>query len=178
MGFGFGVSCFWQLSYANLNQAWFQILLSVGRMPIQKGEMALFSPVAVPLLSWGGSRPSPACPVLPWRPVFTFPSRCSMRGTSRVLPASPLICQNDWISDCYSVKFGFFFFFLAMPCSMWDLSSPTRDQTHAPCIGSVSLNHWTTREVPSEVCSTDIFLASTQMNDIVFFFGWLILNIF
>ena len=117
MGFGFGVSCFWQLSFANLNQAWFQILLSVGRMPIQKGEMALFSPVAVPLLSWGGSRPSPACPVLPWRPVFTFPSRCSMRGTSRVLPASPLICQNDWISDCYSVKFGFFFFFWPCPAA-------------------------------------------------------------
>ena len=29
---------------------------------------------------------------------------------------------------------------------MWDFSSPTRDQTHAPSIGS-SLNHWTTREV-------------------------------
>ena len=31
---------------------------------------------------------------------------------------------------------------------MWDLSSPTRDQTHAPCIEVWSLNHWTTREVP------------------------------
>lgn len=30
---------------------------------------------------------------------------------------------------------------------MWDLSSPTMDQTHAPYIGS-SLNHWTTWEVP------------------------------
>ena len=29
------------------------------------------------------------------------------------------------------------FFFLAAPCSMWDLSSPTRDQTPAPCSGSV-----------------------------------------
>ena len=27
----------------------------------------------------------------------------------------------------------FFFFFLAMPRGMWDLSSWTRDQTHAPC---------------------------------------------
>ena len=33
--------------------------------------------------------------------------------------------------------FGHFIFFLAMLCSMWDLSSPTRDQTHAPCIGSM-----------------------------------------
>ena len=32
--------------------------------------------------------------------------------------------------------------------SMWDLSSPNRDQTHSPCMGSQSLNHWTAREVP------------------------------
>ena len=31
---------------------------------------------------------------------------------------------------------------------MWDLSSPTRDRTHTPCIGRQSLNHRTTREVP------------------------------
>ena len=29
---------------------------------------------------------------------------------------------------------------------MWDLSSLTRDETHAHCIGRQSLNHWTTRE--------------------------------
>ena len=34
------------------------------------------------------------------------------------------------------------------PRGMWDLSSPTRDQTHTPCIGRRSLNHWTAREVP------------------------------
>jgi len=33
--------------------------------------------------------------------------------------------------------------------SIWDLSSLTRDWTHAPCIGSWSFNHWTTREVPA-----------------------------
>ena len=27
--------------------------------------------------------------------------------------------------------------FLAAPCGMWDLSSPTRDGTRAPCSGSV-----------------------------------------
>ena len=31
---------------------------------------------------------------------------------------------------------------------MWDPSSPTRDQTHAPCMGKQSLIPWTTREVP------------------------------
>ena len=31
---------------------------------------------------------------------------------------------------------------------MWDISSPTRDQTRTPCIGRRSLNHWTAREIP------------------------------
>ena len=31
---------------------------------------------------------------------------------------------------------------------MWDLISPTRDQTYIPCIGRQILNHWTTRKVP------------------------------
>ena len=35
------------------------------------------------------------------------------------------------------------------PWSMQDLSSLARDQIHISCIGSWSLNHWTTREVPS-----------------------------
>ena len=33
---------------------------------------------------------------------------------------------------------------------MWDLSSPTRDQTQALRIEKRSLNHWTTREVPMD----------------------------
>ena len=37
--------------------------------------------------------------------------------------------------------------FLSTPCSMQDLSSSTRDRTHAPCTGSSPLNHWTAREV-------------------------------
>ena len=35
-----------------------------------------------------------------------------------------------------------------LPCSMWDLSSLTRDQTCISSIGRWILNHWTTREVP------------------------------
>ena len=31
---------------------------------------------------------------------------------------------------------------------MGDLSSPTRDQIHIPCIARQTLNHWTSREVP------------------------------
>ena len=29
------------------------------------------------------------------------------------------------------------FFFLAAPHGMWDLSFPSRDPTHVPCIGNV-----------------------------------------
>ena len=36
-----------------------------------------------------------------------------------------------------------------MLCGMWDLSSQTKVQTHAPCVGSADLsNKWTAREVP------------------------------
>ena len=53
-------------------------------------------------------------------------------------------------------------FFLAVLCGMWDLSFPTRDRTHAPCIGSPDRQgvldlhwtarevHWTAREVPQD----------------------------
>ena len=34
------------------------------------------------------------------------------------------------------------------PLGMQDLSSPTRDQTHVPCIDWWTFNHWATREVP------------------------------
>ena len=34
-----------------------------------------------------------------------------------------------------------------LPCSMCDLSSPTRDQTCIPCIGRQILRHWTIRKV-------------------------------
>ena len=33
--------------------------------------------------------------------------------------------------------------------SMWNLSSPARDQTRIPCIGRCILNHWTSREFPA-----------------------------
>ena len=38
-----------------------------------------------------------------------------------------------------------------LPDSMWDLTSPTRDQTCVPCVGRQILNPWTTREVPTIV---------------------------
>ena len=36
-----------------------------------------------------------------------------------------------------------------MPQGIWDLSSPTRDQTHVSLVLEAWIpNHWTTREVP------------------------------
>ena len=43
----------------------------------------------------------------------------------------------------------YIFFFLAALCGMWDLSSPPRDLTCAPVGEAWSLNHWTSREVPT-----------------------------
>ena len=43
-----------------------------------------------------------------------------------------------------------FYILVFGPCSTWDLSFPTRDQTCTPGIGrGAGLSHWTTREVPA-----------------------------
>ena len=46
---------------------------------------------------------------------------------------------------CYNIASVLCFAFLAQ--GMGDLSSPTRDQTHTPCIGRPSLNCWTASQV-------------------------------
>ena len=42
-----------------------------------------------------------------------------------------------------------FCFMVFWPRGMWDLGSLTRDPTHMPCTGRQSLNHWTTRKIPT-----------------------------
>ena len=44
---------------------------------------------------------------------------------------------------------AFFFFFLAALSSMWDLSSPARDQTCPLCTGSVKCQPLDYREAPA-----------------------------
>ena len=51
-------------------------------------------------------------------------------------------------NQIHSYTFITIFKFLVVPHGMWDLSSATRDQTCALCIGRWSLNCWTTEEVP------------------------------
>ena len=67
---------------------------------------------------------------------------------------SPLLAYFSfpffWKSLLNLFQYCFLFYVLVFwPWGMWDLSSPTTDQTHTPCIGRRSLNHWFTREVPS-----------------------------
>ena len=47
------------------------------------------------------------------------------------------------LQNCFCFMFQSFW-----PLGMWDLSSLTRDRNCTPCIGRLSLNHWTAREVP------------------------------
>ena len=54
---------------------------------------------------------------------------------------------------------------------VWDLSSSTRDQARIPCIGRQILNHWTTREVMSNVVdlkSPDGFCRGDNGCDLLF----------
>ena len=48
----------------------------------------------------------------------------------------------------FYVSVMFFFFFLAVLCSMWDPSSPTRDGTQPPALEAQCLNHWIARGTP------------------------------
>ena len=45
------------------------------------------------------------------------------------------------------LQYCFWLLCFFQPQGMWPHSSPTRSQTHTPCIGRRSLNHWATREV-------------------------------
>ena len=61
---------------------------------------------------------------------------------------------------CFCFIFWDFFSFLIYLFwwkGIWDLSSPTRDPAHIPCIGRRILNHWTTGEVPWILLKVEIF---------------------
>ena len=90
----------------------------------------------------------------------------SLKGWTSV--CIPFIAAENLCWGKGRLGFAFFFFFLALPHGMWDLSSLTRDRTHAPCIGSVwSLNHWTAREVPRLGFSFSSLWMSVRELDVV-----------
>ena len=53
--------------------------------------------------------------------------------------------------------------FLAMLHSLWDLSSPSRDQTSVPAVKVQSLNLWTTMEFPLGVFDSYVLFPKTRM---------------
>ena len=59
---------------------------------------------------------------------------------------------------CFCFIFCFFW-----PGGMWGLT-PTRDQTHTPCIRRQSLNHWTTREVPHGILNCRMHSGSNSLS--------------
>lgn len=64
-------------------------------------------------------------------------------------------CNQKWGFETQSLTSpGFsksrFCFFFAKLCGMQDLRSPTSHLTHAPALGTLSLNRWTTEEVLSK----------------------------
>ena len=94
-------------------------------------------------------------------PLCPFPS-VSICSQAQCFPGAALPLPANWPLDAGSTDFSsqnqpshlystlpFFFLkkMLAAPSGMWDPSSPTRDQTHVPCIGRWILNPWTTRKV-------------------------------
>ena len=54
--------------------------------------------------------------------------------------------SHTFVSLLFIFYFILFYSFLASPHDLWDLSSPTRDWTHATAVKVPSPNHWTTRE--------------------------------
>ena len=68
-----------------------------------------------------------------------------------------LLCKNI---DSYPLSiFPTNFFFLTWLCGMQDLSSQTRNQTHAPSVETPSPNHWNTREFPQISFETAFMLS-------------------
>ena len=94
----------------------------------------------------------PALPVTAEMMVLAFINICEQEG-KRKLKSGALkgrflkniylpVSDGLFIAACrllpsYGVQ-------VQLPCSMWDLSSPTRDQTYIPCIRRQIPNHWTT----------------------------------
>ena len=67
------------------------------------------------------------------------------------LVSSKLYKQNSNLGVFLKFLFLFYFilfFFFATGHGIGDLSSPTKDRTHAPVVEARSLNHRTTRETP------------------------------
>ena len=142
-------------------------------------SLTLFSPGLTLFRKQSGSLSLPLSVDSVFRCMFCPPSWC----LPVCLPAllSLTLFKHLVLSLHFSLSFSVCFFFeggcagsllqcvafsscsmwASLPCHMWDLSSPTRDQICIPCIGRWILNHGPTREVPLYVCSSTISLSGS-----------------
>ena len=74
---------------------------------------------------------------------------CELAAAAFIFLKVLFLCRSllksllNMLKYCFCLIFHFFGL-----CSMWDLSSPTRNRTCTPCIGRQSLNHWGARKAP------------------------------
>ena len=69
-----------------------------------------------------------------------------------------------WI--VHKVRAPLYYYYLVIRCNMWDLSSPTMDQTRAPCIESTVL----TTGLPEKSQGPNILVIPTSLR-----FGWILI---
>lgn len=138
-----------------------------------KGTMSLFVPLVILLLPGGsglgsgrpppGGEPSPV-PAAPggWGlhsgPPSALQSILQLQeaGAAARLVWSEVHCPGDkHLSPPPQRVFSWSYFLLSLLkkilatlMGVLDPSSPTGDQTHAPCMVARNFNHWTAREVP------------------------------
>ena len=67
---------------------------------------------------------------------FLLKSKLDLPSLSKMNQVNPFQWARNKANLYFPPGWGKYFNFLAMLHSMWDLSSPTRDQSCVPCIGS------------------------------------------
>ena len=110
-------------------------------MQVPRQEAILYRPI--------GNQPHTALPkptLALWDPGMLIPDPArppesplsSLAGVHTLGQAFFSFRKLSHPSCSQDLLFFFLFFLLAMPRGVWDLSSPTRDRTHAPCSGSTA----------------------------------------
>ena len=107
--------------------------------------------------------------------LYGFPERIKDKIQGKI---------NGLLNSLYVPCHFFFYYYyrfnisLAVPSSIWDLSSPTRDRSHTPLQWKWSLNQWITRKflsapppprtVPSLVCRKAEVSQASQSHRVAF----------